>query len=171
MKVVVRYKGLNTYSAEGLRFIPGVNEVSLESWRQAQRNKLFVKRINDGILKVVKAPAGYDPYGQPLPRSVDEVEQQAESRQEEVGQPSPDYSLADATAGQAKEIISQTVDISLLKSWSEQESSGKKRKSVFKLLSDRIAELEKAVNPSADEELEDDESAEDDDAEYEDDDE
>lgn len=137
MKVLIYYTGQNTYSAEGIRFTPGVNEVSLENWQFAQRNKLLVKRIDEGTLKIQSITEGYNKYGQKLP---DFVPQQDQGAQEDLN---PNYSLSGLNAQQASEIIGKTVNLDLLKSWGEQEE----RKGVSKLISERIAEIEKKLAP------------------------
>ena len=154
MKVLVHYKGKNIYSSEGLRFIPGMNEVQLEDWQRAQRNKLFLKRIENGTLKVQRMPAGYDQAGHPIKAQPDQEQAQAESV-ESVDQ---NYSLSGMNAQKAGETIAQTVNVDLLKSWNQQEA----RKGVTKLILDRIAELETLSAPQRDEDLEDDEDAGDD---------
>ena len=152
MKVLVHYKGKNIYSSEGLRFIPGMNEVPLEDWQRAQRNKLFLKRVENGTLKVQRMPAGYDQAGQPIKAQSDQV--QGES----VESFDQNYSLSGMNAQKAGETIAQTVNVDLLKSWNQQEA----RKGVTKLILDRIAELETLSAPQRDEDLEDDEEAGDD---------
>lgn len=128
MKITVYYSGKNVYSAEGLRFVPGINEVSYELWQKAQRNKLFVKRIEDGILKVQSIP-----NHSKGPTSADLIEEQSEES----------YSLSGLNTQQAGELISKTFDTDLLKSWEEQEE----RKGVLKLISERIDEIESSLSP------------------------
>lgn len=151
MKMIVYYNGKNIYAAEGLRFEPGINEIPLEAWQRAQRNKLFVKRLDDGILQVQKMPTGYDSYGQPL-KAAKGVKGEALPAANESN-----YSLAGLNAQQAKEIIGKTVNVELLESWNEQED----RKGVSKLISDRIAELEKLTSPKVQEDLDDEDDDED----------
>lgn len=142
MKVLIYYKGQNVYSAEGLRFNPGINEVSLQDWQFAQRNKLLVKRINEDNLQVQRMPEGYNKYGQKLPNFVPQQDQVTKA---EVN---PNYSLSGLNAQQASEIIGKTVNLDLLKSWGEQEQ----RKGVAKLISERITDIQKSLTPKKDSE-------------------
>lgn len=56
MKLIIKYNGKNFYSIEGIKFMPGTNEINIsdKKWEHLNTYKQFKKRLEMGILEIVE---------------------------------------------------------------------------------------------------------------------
>ena len=143
MKVIINYNGKNIHRSEGMFFKPGNNEIELEAWNAGQRNPLLLKKVEQGLLRVVSVPPGYDKAGN-LTDEKKAKEHQAfvQAQQGQGGEQagaSLEYPIGDMDISDAEDVIKSTYDLKLLGSWQGQET----RKKVKNAIADRIEFLNK----------------------------
>lgn len=100
-----------------LRFMPGVNEVSKEDWKQFQKDhtKRVERFLGDGTMEVVAETVGDDEK----------------------------TALTDLTAGKAKLAVGKTLNIALLQSWRDAET----RAGVVKAINAQLQMIDDKTTP------------------------
>jgi hypothetical protein len=129
-KILISNNEARIYRAEGIRFLPGVNEVDEADLRQAGRNHLLRDRFNKRLLTVAGG-GSFDFDAEP-----------GNPPQAPAIQPGKGggalASLTDIDAQAAIELVEQTVDAELLSAWLAAET----RKSVKSAIGKQIAAIQ-----------------------------
>jgi hypothetical protein len=143
---LVRYNGLNIYRAEGLKFMPGINQPDDEALRRAGRNKLLVGRFERRELTFVNGQTWAEFIAGPEPKP-----EQSGGENPVVGAPAPqggkpqaESELAKLNVKDATALIEQTVDGDLLAKWQGEDQ----RKGVQDAITKRLEALDPTKKPA-----------------------
>jgi len=129
--LIVRYTRPNTFRIGPKRFFPGINELTPDQWAAIKDHPLLPARFATGDLQWLdgKSP---DDLKKEKPSK---VESKVESKTpEKVEEKNP---LADCNAKEAREIIDETLDVTLLEKW----KAGEKRKAISVIIDKQIQKI------------------------------
>lgn len=131
---LVHYNGLNIYRAEGIKFMPGVNQPDDAKLLAAGRNKLLVERFRQRKLTFVNGQS-WDDFVASFERKADEP---AAPPPQAGGGGQPDSEIGKLNVKDAGELIAQTSDAELLAKWAAEDT----RKGVQDAITKRLADLD-----------------------------
>ena len=129
--LIVRYTRPNTFRIGPKRFFPGINELTLEQWDAIKDHPLLPARFAAGDLQWID---GKCPDNLKKEKSA-KVESNVESKTpEKVEEKS---ALADLNVKDAKKLIEEALDVTLLEKWKTLE----KRKAIAQIIDKQIQKI------------------------------
>ncbi|WP_426447573.1 hypothetical protein ACP26L_25615 [Paenibacillus sp. S-38] len=123
--MLVHNKGNYVRNQNGIRLVPGVNNISEEDWEEFISHPLNQKLVDEGELV-------------PQQKIVERVEGATVTRELKTA------GLVDMTAADAVALIKDTHSRDLLASLREEEAAGQNRKTVITAIDKQLADIEKS---------------------------
>lgn len=130
---LVQYKLPNILKFGSVRFMPGINKITQEQWDEIKDHPLLPFRFEEDHLEWLKGKGPDD--------CVDEeegVESEGEEIEEKELSEMANDVLSEYKPKEAKDLVKNTFDVDLLKSWKETEERG----AVLKVIDQQIEKLE-----------------------------
>lgn len=120
--VLIRYMKPSLYRIGDFRLIAGMNEIKADVWKAVENNPGVVARIARGEIVVKSGPVQKKVEPKEAPKKKTPEKKSAPEKKSEVVESESSSSLADYTAKEACEIVSETMDVETLRKWSEAET-------------------------------------------------
>lgn len=131
--MLVHNKGNYVRNQNGIRLVPGVNNISEEDWAEFIAHPLNQKLVDEGEIV-------------PQIRTVERVEGNQVTREQKTA------GLADMTAAEVASLVKDTFSRELLGDLRDEEAAGQNRKTVLAAIDKQLEDIEKSFQEAREKE-------------------